>query len=235
MNPELRNYQSSDAGISVTNQQAVGFMSRVYRWMAFGVLITALVAHFVAITPQVFEAIFKQPIFFWGIIIAQLGMVFYLSYAINRISAGMATILYLVYSALVGLTLSVIFMVYTQQSINAAFIVTAVAFAGLSAFGYFTKRDLGPIGTFCTMALFGLIAVMVLALFIPKLMGGTMQIIIGVAGVIIFSGLTAYDTQKIKSLAYGDNQNAAISGALALYLDFINLFLSILRLFGQRK
>ena len=152
-----------------------------------------------------------------------------------------ATLIYLAYAALTGLTLSVIFLIYTQDSIEQVFMITSFAFAGLSAFGYFTKRDLGPIGTFCTMGLFGLVGFSLISLFFPSLMTSQVSYVYSLAGVLIFSGLTAYDTQKIKASNILGNEGTdedhkeTIFGALTLYLDFINLFMMLLRLMGGRR
>jgi FtsH-binding integral membrane protein len=210
------------------------FMSRVYAWMMAGIAITGIVSYGIGNSPALVSQIFSNTLFFWLVIIVQFGAVLFLSAMINRISAAAAGITFLVYSALTGLTMSMIFILYTQQSIASVFAVTTVAFGALSFFGYVTKRDLGPVGSFCIMALFGLIALWLLSMFIPALAGNSMQIIYSVAGLVIFAGLTAYDTQRIKAMAGGSGQ-MAILGALMLYLDFINLFMNLLRLMGDRK
>lgn len=157
---------------------------------------------------------------------------------INRISAAAAGITFLMYSALTGLTLSMIFVLYSGESITMAFATTAIAFGGLSMYGFVTRRDLGPIGSFCIMGLFGLIGLMFLSFFVTSLRSDSFQMAISVAGVLIFAGLTAYDTQRIKNLAtspeFKMNQQA-VYGALILYLDFLNLFLNLLRLMGDRR
>src|SRR3990167_6496961 len=163
------------------------FMSRVYSWMTLGILLTGLVSYQVGSQPELVQQIFANQIFFLGVVIVQLGAVLFLSTMINRISTPAAAITFLMYAALTGLTLSMIFVVYTQQSITAAFVTTAAGFAGLSAYGYTTKRDLGPIGSFCMMGLFGLIAIMLLSFFIPALAGNSMQILFSVAGLAIFA------------------------------------------------
>jgi FtsH-binding integral membrane protein len=222
-------------------QENARFMSGVYKWMTIGILLTSLISYYVSRSPELINIIIMNKIVFYGLIIAQLGAVFYLSIRIKKMSAVMATIIYLAYAALTGLTLSVIFLIYTQDSIEQVFMITSFAFAGLSAFGYFTKRDLGPIGTFCTMGLFGLVGFSIISLFFPSLMTGQVSYIYSIAGVIIFSGLTAYDTQKIKASNIIGNEGTAedhketIFGALTLYLDFINLFLMLLRLMGGRR
>ena len=217
------------------------FMAGVYKWMCFGILLTFGISYFVSITPSLIQTIVANKFVFYGLIIAQLGAVIYLSMAIKKMSAMMATFIYLLYAALTGLTLSVIFLVYTQESIQSAFLLTAFSFAGLSVFGYVTQRDLGPIGTFCHMGLWGMIGFGIISLFFPSLMTSTASKVYGIVGVVVFSGLTAYDTQKIKNSNIIGNEGTeedhkeTIFGALTLYLDFINLFLSILRLMGNRR
>jgi len=217
------------------------FMSGVYKWMTIGILLTACISYYVSTSKELVSYILLNKIVFYGLIIAQLGAVFYLSMMIQKISAMTATLVYLLYASLTGLTLSLIFLVYTQESIQNAFFITAFSFAGLSVFGYVTKRDLGPIGTFCHMGLWGLIGFGILSLFFPSMMGSTMGMIYNLCGILIFAGLTAYDTQKIKASNIIGNEGTAedhketIYGALTLYLDFINLFLHILRLMGGRR
>src|ERR1700684_322572 len=147
-------------------------MSRVYGWMTGGLCLTGVVAWNVSGNPQLVQTIFGNPVLFWGLIIAQLGAVIALSWLINRISAMLATLIYFLYAGLTGLTLSSIFLVYTGSSIAEVFGVTAFGFAGLSVAGFTTKRDLGPLGAFCTMGLFGLVGYGLLSMFFPSLMGG---------------------------------------------------------------
>jgi len=226
--------------ISIATENA-RFMSLVYGWMTGGVCITGAVAWNVAGNPALVQTIFGNRLLFWVLIIAQLGAVAALSALINRISATVATLLYVVYAGLTGLTLSSIFLVFTGASIAQAFVVTGFGFAGLSGFGYMTKRDLGPIGSFCMMGLFGLIGFGLLSIFFPSLMGGAGGFTFSIVGIIVFAGLTAYDTQKIKAMndprqeGTDAGRKTAIFGALTLYLDFINLFLSLLRLTGRRR
>ena len=151
-----------------------------------------------------------------------------------------ATAMFLLYAAINGATLSIFSMIYTSESIQSAFFTTSIAFAGLSGFGYVTKKSLGPVGSFCTMGLFGLIGFGLLSLFFPSMMGPMASKIYGLAGILIFAGLTAYDTQIIKGMATRaqDSESfhkSAVLGALKLYLDFINLFLFILRMSGDRR
>ena len=217
------------------------FMSRVYGWMTGGLCVTGLVAWNVAGDPALVQTIFGNRLLFWALISAQLGAVAALSFLINKISGAMATVIYILYAALTGLTLSSIFLLYTGSSIAEVFGVTAFGFAGLSGFGLVTKRDLGPVGSFCMMGLFGLIGYAVLSMFLPSLMGAGGSFIFSIVGIIVFAGLTAYDTQRIKAMNVPGSEGTegarktAIFGALTLYLDFINLFLSLLRLTGRRR
>lgn len=235
----LRQRDSQNATLSGSRSSALSaFMSRVYGWMMLGILVTGAVAMQVGSNPELVARIFGNTVFFIALIVVQLGSVVYLSAMINRISAAAAGITFMMYSALTGLTFSMIFVIYTEQSIASAFATTAMGFGGLSLYGYTTKRDLGPIGSFCGMALFGLIGMMFLSFFFPSFNSSSMQLFINIAGLVIFAGLTAYDTQRIKCFANAPSDKLgqmAILGALTLYLDFINLFLFLLRFMGDRK
>lgn len=216
------------------------FMSRVYFWMMMGLVITGLVAYEVASTPDVVNYLFSRSYLVIGLIILQLGAVVALSAAINRMSTMLAASIYILYTALTGLTFSAIFLVYTAESISQVFFITAFAFTGLSVFGFVTKRDLGPLGSFCMTGLFGLIGFILVGMLFPSIMTNAVSLTINTLGILIFAGLTAYDTQKIKSYNSPDAsadelRKRSIHGALTLYLDFINLFLNLLRLFGQRR
>jgi len=216
---------------------AVGsrFMSAVYRWMAAGLVVTAGVAWLVAGSPAARQAIFGNRLVFWGLVVAQLGLVIVLSAAVNRLSAGVAGLLFVAYSALTGATLSSILLVYTGASVASAFAVTAGTFAAMSVFATVTKRDLSGWSTFLFM---GLIGVVIAALVNMFLQSGMLQFVISCAAVVVFTGLTAYDTQKLRRLAAAPGGLPAampVNGALMLYLDFINLFLSLLNLFGGRR
>jgi FtsH-binding integral membrane protein len=206
-------------------------MIRVYNYMAGGVALTGVVAYF---TNQLLgPTLYNSPIM-WVLIFAPLGLVFFLSWRIDRLAAPTARALFFVYAALLGASLSVIFAVYTDASITRTFFVTAAAFGGLSLWGYTTQRDLTAMGSFLMMGLIGII----IASLVLKSSG--LDWIISVIGVIVFAGLTAWDTQKIKEMysPYDDGTVAgrkAVMGALALYLDFINLFMMLLRLFGGRR
>jgi len=229
---------------NVSRQQAravsnASFMSQVYFWMTAGLLMSGIVAYETAQT-NVAMYIATSKVLWFGLILAQFAAVMVLSTLINRMSGFLASFTYMGYAFLTGVTFSVIFLTFTTESISQAFFITAFSFIGLSVFGYVTKRDLGPIGSFCMMGLFGLIGIMLLTLIFPSMLSNAMAMTINVCSIIIFAGLTAYDTQKIKSFnsyttSAEDVKRAAIHGALALYLDFINLFLSILRLTGGRR
>jgi len=211
------------------------FLWAVYRWMTVGLAITGGVAFFLPFETAV--TIASQPGLFFGLIIAELVLVLIMSWAVRRIPASVAMALFLVYAVLNGLTLSIIFLAYELGSIASAFFVTAGTFAAMSAWGYFTKRDLSGVGHFAIMGLFGLIIATGVNLFWAN---STLYWVSTYAGVVIFTLLTAYDTQKIKQLGQRLNADSeegrklAIHGALVLYLDFINLFLFILRLVSGR-
>ncbi len=225
---------------SPTAQLALSqYMSKVYMWMTIGILLTGFVSWSIASNPDMMYSLVSNRIAFYGLMFAEIGLVIWLSAGINKMSPMMATAMFLLYAALNGVTLSIFSMIYTSESIQAAFFTTTFAFAGLSAFGYITKKDLGPVGNFCTMGLFGMLGFALISFFFPSMMGGMAGQIYGLIGLIVFAGLTAYDTQVIKNMAptgTGDHvARASIMGALKLYLDFINLFLFILRMQGRRK
>lgn len=222
----------------IQEQEQARFIAKVYGWMAGALAITALVAMWVISTPAVLEFIFGNRFIFMGLIIAELVCVGALVAAIDKFSSQTATAVFIGYAVLNGLTLSAVFLAYTSASIVSTFFVTATTFGIMSTYGYFTKRDLTSIGNLCGMALIGLIIASLVNMFLQN------EIIYWVTtfiGIIIFVGLIAYDTQKIKAMYQsgrieGDNvRKGAILGALSLYLDFINLFLMLLRLFGKRK
>ncbi len=216
------------------------FVRSVYNWMAIGLALTGGVAYYVAHSPALLSLIFGNSLLLIVLIIAELGMVIAISGMINRISAATATALFVLYSALNGVTLSFIFLVYTQSSITSTFFICAGTFTGCSLYGWATKKDLTSLGGFCMMGLIGIIIASVINMFIGS---SSMHYIIGYIGVIVFVGLTAYDTQKLKNMALSQPadldgavvRKGAILGALSLYLDFINLFLMLLRIFGQGR
>jgi FtsH-binding integral membrane protein len=215
------------------------FMTRVYQWMMIGVLLTGLMAMVVASNQSLMMTLVMGPLR-WVFLIAQIGLVFFISGMINKISATTATILFLIYSALTGITLSVLLFAFTMSSVQSAFFTTSIGFAGLTVFGYMTKKDLSGVGTFCMMGLFGIIAISLISIFVPGLRSGTMGLVIDFGILLIFAGLTAYDTQRIKAMGqYAQStemrSKMAIIGALSLYLNFINLFITILNLTGDRR
>lgn len=211
----------------------------VYVWMTLALVITGFVSMYVAQSYQLISFIFGNKLALWGMLIAELAVVFYLSARINSISFTKATVMFIIYSILNGATLASIFLVYTMSSIASTFFVAARTFGVMALYGYVTKSDLTRIGNICLMALIGLIIATLVSMFWQNSM---LQMIITYAGVILFVGLTAYDSQKIKRLLTADGievteetQKIALLGALTLYLDFINLFLYLLRLLGDRK
>lgn len=213
-----------------------GVMRRVFGKMFLGVLLTAFVSLGVASTPALINMIFSSKLVFWGLIIAQFGLVIWLSAGINRMSSTTASLLFYLYSAVTGVTLTPIFFAYTGAAIVKTFFITAGTFGVMALYGYTTKSDLSKMGSILFMALIGLIVVSLVNFFLAS---DTLSWIISGVGVLIFVGLTAWDTQKIKQMAYQtDEQNVgklAAIGALSLYLDFINLFLYLLRFFGSRN
>lgn len=214
------------------------FMQQVYLWMTVALLVTALSAYLTVNNEAIFMAAFSgfMPIV---LIVGIIGIVMYLSFAMHKLSPAVATSLYLVYAVLNGVFLAPIALVYTQASIAKTFIITAGMFGGMSVFGMTTKKDLTGIGSFCMMGLWGLILAMLVNIFMKS---SAMDFVISIIGVIVFVGLTAFDTQKLKQMgetAPVDDtvamRRGALLGAITLYLDFINLFLYMLRLFGNRE
>lgn len=212
-------------------------MRKVFGWMAGALLITALAAYVVATSPTLMQAIYGSKIVFWGIIIAELALVFSVSAAINRISLTTATVLFILYSLLNGATLAMIFYAFSTTVIVKTFVITAATFGAMALVGYTTKRDLSSLGRILFMALIGLIIATVVNLFVRS---SAFDLIVSYIGVAIFIGLTAWDTQKIKQMAaetVGEENVSKVAtiGALELYLDFINLFLYLLRIFGGNR
>ena len=210
------------------------FMASVYRWMSLGLLVTAGVAFSVATSESAMRLIFGNRMVFWALIIAQFGIVIALSAAVNRLSAATAGALFIGYSALTGATLSAVLLVYTGTSVASAFAVTAGTFLAMSVYGTVTKRDLTTWSTFLFMGLIGIVIASLVNIFTKSSM---VSWVISAAAVVVFTGLTAYDTQRLRAMARAGGGVAAlpVNGALALYLDFINLFLSLLNLFGGRR
>jgi FtsH-binding integral membrane protein len=211
-------------------------ISTVFTWMSLGLLLTAAVAYYTASSQDMIQFIFGNRFVFFGLIIAEFGLVMAISAAINRVSAMTATAMFFAYAGLNGLTLASIFLVYKLGSIAGVFFVTAGTFGAMALYGYTTKRDLTSFGNILMMALIGIVIASVVNMFFGS---GMLNFIISIVGVLVFTGLTAYDTQKIKEFAgQGDietENKMAVLGALTLYLDFVNLFLMLLRLFGGRN
>ncbi|WP_375766026.1 Bax inhibitor-1/YccA family protein [Archangium gephyra] len=209
------------------------FMSRVYGWMFAGLSVTGMVALLTAASPQL---VMKIAQFRWLFFFAQLGLVWFLSSRVHRLSGAVAGALFLGYSVLTGLTFSVLFYVFTTGSIASVFLMSAGAFGAMSAFATFTKKDLSPWGTFLYMGMIGVFVASIVQVFVQSSM---LNFVLGCVGVITFAGLTAYDTQKLREMhaeaGYESAASLSISGALVLYLDFINLFIALLRLFGSRR
>ncbi|MBD9645659.1 MULTISPECIES: Bax inhibitor-1/YccA family protein [Pantoea] len=232
-------YPRNDSIVQQASTSLQTYMAQVYGWMTCGLLLTAFVSWFAARTPAVMELVFANRITFFGLIIAQLALVFVLSGMVHRLSGAVATALFMLYSALTGLTMASIFLVYTYSSIASTFFVTAGMFGAMSFYGYTTKRDLSRFGSLLFMALIGILLASLVNFWLksPALMWAITYI-----GVVVFVGLTAYDTQRLKAIGENINVNdkenlrrASIMGALTLYLDFINLFLMLLRIFGNRR
>lgn len=234
MSPTTRSVAQSGA-----SSVASVYMRHVYQWMTAGLGVTTVVAWSVAATPAIRDAILGNTLIMIALIVAQFGLVIALSAAVHKMSAATATGLFLLYSALTGAMLSSIFVIYPIASIANAFLVTTGTFLAMSVYGTVTKRDLTAMGSFLFMGLIGILIAMVVNIFLKSSM---MDFIISCLGVLIFTGLTAYDTQKLRR--FGESapledgtavRRGAIMGALTLYLDFINLFLMMLRLFGGSR
>ncbi len=212
-------------------------MSKVYLWMTLALVVTGMTAYYVAISPAILYAIVSNQIAFWGLFIGELVLVFVLSSRIMSLSFVTASLMFVIYSIMNGVFFSFILLAYTEQSIATTFLITAGTFGAMSLFGFVTKRDLSTMGRILFMLLIGLIIATVVNIFM-KAEG--LALILNYAGVVIFVGLTAYDTQSIKQMLqqHGDKEGAekiALLGSLSLYLDFINLFLYLLRFFGESR
>lgn len=213
-------------------------MRKVYLWMTMALVITGFTAYGVATSPAILSAILMNKMLFFGLIIGEFALVIGLSAAINRLSLSVATLMFVLYSVINGATLSVIFLAYTLSSIANVFFITAGTFAVMAFIGYTTKKDLSGMGKMLMMALIGLIIATVVNLFLRST---GLQLIVSYIGVLVFVGLTAYDTQKIKQMLMmaedtGETaQKIALLGALSLYLDFVNMFLYLLRIFGKEE
>lgn len=237
------NYNELDLrGLSADQQLTMSeafpiLMRKVYGWMTLALVITGLTAYGVATSPGILQAIYTNQILFWGLIIAEFALVMGISWGINKLSLTTATLLFVLYSVINGATLSVIFVAYSIGTISTVFFITAGTFAVMAFIGYVTKTDLSKMGKILFMALIGIIIATVVNIFVKS---SGLDLILSYLGVLVFVGLTAYDTQKIKQMLWqaGDMsegaQKIALLGALSLYLDFINLFLYLLRIFGRR-
>lgn len=225
--------QAEAAQIDVGLRQ---YMLRVYNLMASGLALTGIVAFLVASSPAAVQFLFGTPLK-WVVMFAPLALVLFFSFKIQDLKASTAQAIFWVYSALMGASLATVLLVFTNESVARTFFITAAAFGGLSLYGYTTKRSLSGFGTFLVMGLIGLIIASIVNIFLASSM---LQFVISAAGVLIFAGLTAYDTQKIKEMYWeADGSEIAakksIMGALTLYLDFINLFMFLLQFLGARR
>ena len=227
--------QDTQTRVAVNN-----FVRSVYNWMAIGLGLTGFMAYGVSGNQAVMQFVFGNPVVFFGLIIGELALVFYLSARINRMEATTATALFLLYAMLNGVTLSVIFVAYAKATITSTFFVCSATFVACSIYGMTTKRDLTSLGGFMAMGLIGIIIASVVNIFVAS---SSVSMIISYIGVFVFVGLTAYDTQVLKTMAVsgaydaGDSvaRRGAIIGALKLYLDFINMFLFLLRILSSSR
>ena len=221
---------------AVSDERVTAFLRKVYGWMFFGLGVTALVSYSMLSSPGLVQALVANHLVFLLLFVAQLGLVFYLSARVDRLSVSTATWLFILYSALTGVTFSVILLAYTGASVATTFVVTAGMFGALAVFGSTTKRSLAGVGQFLFMGLIGLVLASIVGMFWNN---DALQFLISVVGVIVFTGLTAWDAQRLKQMAASVPPERvgsyAIVGALTLYLNFINLFLFLLRFMGGRR
>jgi uncharacterized protein len=212
------------------------FLRSVYGWMAVGLLITAAIAYLVAGSPELVVTIARNRALFWGLMLAQIGIVVWLSARVQKMSPGLASTLFIAYSALTGVTLSFVLLAFTGQSVATTFLVTAGTFGSLATYGTVTRRSLAGWGQFLFMGLIGVVLASVVGIFWQN---DAFQFVLSFIGVIVFTGLTAYDAQRLKEMALalpdGRVGSYSIVGALTLYLDFINLFMFLLRFTGSRR
>ena len=218
------------------DERVTTFLRGVYGWMALGLAVTALTAWVIAGSPGVVRAIATNQLLFWGIVIAQLGIVVVLSARVGQMAASTASLLFIGYSALTGVTLSFVLLAFTGESVATTFLVTAGMFGALAVYGTTTRRSLAGLGQFLFMGLVGIVLASIVGVFWRS---AGLQFVISFVGVIVFTGLAAYDAQRMKEMALttpaGQIGSYTIVGALALYLDFINLFLFLLRFLGSRR
>jgi len=233
---EIRDLRATQSAGAVADERITSFLKAVYGWMFVGLLVTAGVAVFVASQPTLVRAIVTSRLLFLGLVIAQLGLVYWISARVATLKPSTSAALFLVYAATNGITFSVVLLAFTGASIASAFVTTAGMFGALALYGTLTKRSLVGLGQFAFMGLIGIVIASLVGLFWQN---DALQFLISSIGVIVFTGLTAYDAQKLKAMAVAVEGpqvgSYAISGALSLYLDFVNLFLMILRLFGGRR
>ena len=230
--------QASAVIVSDADRARIGeFVRGVFRWMCGGLLITAVVAFAVASSPDAVKMLVTNPLLFYGAIIGELGLVWYLSSRVSTMAPSTAAALFIAYAALNGVTFSLILLAYTGASVANAFFVAAGMFGAMAVYGQATKRDLSAMGAFMFMGLVGLVLMSIVGIFWHS---DALNFTLGVVGVIVFAGLTAYDMQRLRAMALqlgggSATGSYAIAGALSLYLDFVNMFLSLLRLFGRRR
>ena len=234
--PDKRVMTRAEAAAAEIDVGLRSYMLRVYNYMASGLALTGIVAYVVANTPALMQAIYGTPLM-WLVMLSPLAFVLFLGFRIHRIRASTAQLVFWLFSGVMGLSLASIFIIYTQTSIARVFFITAGTFAAMSLYGYTTKKDLSGWGSFLFMGLIGIIIAMVVNMFLAS---PALYFAISVIGVLVFAGLTAYDTQRIKEMYLASDtaeisSKKAIMGALRLYLDFINLFIMLLALLGQRR
>ena len=228
-------YGATGAGVAI-DEGLRSYMLRVYNYMAGGLALTGVVAYFTANTPALMQAIFGTPLA-WVVMLAPLGIVFYLSARVHKMSFSSAQTWFWVFAGVMGLSLASIFVIYTQTSIAKVFFITAASFGALSLYGYTTKKDISGWGSFLFIGLIGIVIASLVNIFLHST---GLSFAISIIGVLVFAGLTAYDTQRIKEMYMVSDSGdvagkKAVMGALSLYLDFINLFLMLLRLLGNRN
>jgi uncharacterized protein len=233
----MRVYGAASEGGSqwLAAHEANAFLSAVYGWMCIGLAITAATAWYVAASTALMKAVAANPGLFWGVIIIQFLIVFVLSARVQTLTAPVAAVLFVVYAGLMGVTMSFVLLAYTGESVARTFLVAAGMFGGLATYGTITKRSLGGLGQFIFMGLIGVVLASIVNLFWHN---DAFQFVLSFAGVIVFSGLVAYDAQRLRLMALetpDGRMSYAIVGALALYLDFTNLFLFLLRFSGNRR
>lgn len=231
----------STSSAPLTRTRTADFMAAVYRWMAFGLALTGMVAWAVTSSPALLSAFYRVNEsgrvtgvsgLFWVVGIAELAMVWMFSSVVQRASIGAAVGMFLGYCALSGVTFSVYLLAYTNASVASTFLITGGAFFGLSLYGTVTKRDLTAARSFLMVGLIGVVLATIVNIFLRS---NALDFVVSCAGVVVFAGLTAYDTQKIRAMGEEGDERMALHGALALYLDFVNLFIMLLRLFGRRR